>query len=341
MSKAKVQGWLIRLASQNHELKGQSMRHGFLLPGLNESSQVVRLDSSTELQVLHFHFFQDDEMVSFVFAWNKLESDWETVRKHLFGKFNIKAPENESATDARFLLCSGNEDECSKMASRFIRGSATLSHAKHMTLDRGVHLLTEPRGFACYTQQESNLKLLLSGNHDLNQFERSVMLFALGLAYRESMMGMMKRMGKALQALKVDPKGVSETYAGLSLMRESIVLFDAQYYFHSPVIPERQELFMIAKRFMEVLHVQPLHEEMTQQLHEVSLLADHKLEDIQQRHRETMLEHQQQAAVRHERKMNNLNLMLGLLALGLTSIDLLSHPPSEWMQAIKGWLALW
>jgi len=42
----------------------------------------------------------------------------------------------------------------------------------------------------------------------------------------------------------------------------------------------------------------------------------------------------------HERKMGRLNLMLGLVALLLTSVDLLSHPPSEWLVAIKDWLAL-
>jgi len=335
-----VKGWLVKLPFRADLPAGTAQKHGFLLPGLNDACRVDLLDTPNSLRLLHFQFFHGEQAVSFAFFWGDGGIDWESARKQVFGRYRIETKENESSSDARFMLCSGDENACAKEASRFIRGSETLAHEKGDGLDRGLHLLTEPRGFSCYSNEASTVNLMLSGAHDLNQFERFAMLFALGLAYREVLLNIIGQMGNALAELNQQDGDAAEAYTSLAKLRESVVLFDARYFFHAPVRPERQELFAVVQRFMCVLHVQPLHQEMADQLGEVSRLADHKLETMQQTHREAMLTHQQQSAVRHERKMGRLNITITLVALFLAAIDLLTHSPSEWMLAIKGWLAL-
>ncbi len=171
-------------------------------------------------------------------------------------------------------------------------------------------------------------------------FERFAMLFALGLAYRKIFLSIIERMGSRLNKLETQDGDATQMYAGLATLRKSIVMFDARHYFQTPVCPAAQELFVVVQQFMHALHVHPLHEEMAHQLGEVSRLADHNLETIQQLHREALLKHQQQAAARHEHKMGRLNIMLAVIALLLTTVDLLSHPPSEWMAAMTGWANL-
>lgn len=278
--------------------------------------------------------------MDFALVWSDHETCWKDARKHLFGCFKIKAGESEAATAARFILCSGNERKCSKAGSMFIRGSTTLAHEDAVMLDRGLHLLTEPRGFACYASDAKAMSLMLSSSHDLNQFERFAMLFGLGLAYRSIFLSIIEKMGTALRKLEIQDGDAVQMYASLAALREAIVMFDARHYFQVPVSPEKQELFMVVQQFMHALHVHPLHEEMAYQLGEVSRLADHKLETIQQQHREAMLSHQQQAAARHDQKMGRLNIMLAVVALLLTAVDMLSHPPSEWWNALSGWLSL-
>lgn len=316
------------------------MSHKFLLPGLKEACHITRMETSDSFHVLHLQFFPHQQTVDFMFVWGDQGTSWKSVRKYLFGRYKIKTDAEEKTTAARFILCAGDEHKCSKKSSNFIRGSETLAHEKAYELDRGVHLLTEPRGFSCYSNDAKAVNLMLSSKHDLNQFERFAMLFALGLAYREVLLETIGQMGNALTELDQQDSDAAQTYTSLAKLRESVVLFDARHFFHAPVRPERQELFVVVQQFMRVLHIQPLHQEMADQLGEVSRLADHKLEAIQQAHRETLLVHQQQAAVRHERKMGKLNVMLALVALLLTTVDLLSHSPSEWMLAIQGWLAL-
>jgi len=336
-----AKAWLIKIPKSLGDIAGKKLTHEFLLPGLNEACRVEPVRTVNGLRVLMFHFFHDVEAVSYALVRGDGSATWEYSRKQIYAQSGIEAPQNESATDARFILCAGDEISCAKEGSNFIRQSKTLNHQKSIALDRGVHLLTEPRGFACYSGRASDVNLMLSGAHDLNQFERFVLLFALGMAYREVMLRIIKNMGDTLISLNTQSDDDIQIYNKLSALRESIVVFDAQYYFQLPVHPEKQELFLVVQQFMDVLHVHPLHAEMAHQLGEVSRLTDHKLEVIQAAHRDAMLNHQQQAVVRHEQKMNLLNLMLAGIAIILTTVDLLSHPPGEWSAAIKGWMALW
>lgn len=337
--KKMAKGWLVKLPANFELTAGHGLKHSFLLPGLNDACRVDQIANMNGVRFLRLQFFYAEQAVSFAFIWGDGDIDWQGARKQVFGQYDINQ-EDESRTDARFMLCSGDESTCAKEASRFIRGSETIAPETETCLDLGLHLLTEARGLACYSKEASTVNLMISGVHGLNQFERFAILFALGLAYRQVLMKTIALMGDALTKFDQPDGDVAHLYAGLSTLRESVLMFDARHYFHLPVRPDKQELFTVMQQFMDALHVQPLHEEMSHQVLGVSRLADHKLETLQQAHREAMLFHQQQAADRHDRKVGRLNLTIALAVLFLGTIDLLTHSPSEWMGAIKVWLTL-
>jgi len=202
-----AKGWLVSLADWEGEVNGEHLIHKFLLPGLREACHMTRVKSSADYQLLHLQFFQGLDTVNFIFIQADGSETWENAKKKVSRQYKMYMQQNEQFVAARFILCVGDEVQCAKQGSKFIRDSETLAHNEAMTLNRGIHLLSEPRGFACYASDQKDVNLMLSNHRGINQFERFVLLFALGLAYRGVILSIIKLMGDSLNQLQLSDGG--------------------------------------------------------------------------------------------------------------------------------------
>lgn len=297
----------------------------FLLPGLADATTAETLRAGNGLQVARIHYFKSNAKlaVTTYFVWLEHIEDaacsWGDVSDRLFHRLGLKTPKQESDTLGRVRMVEGSARDCARLVSQAIRGSETLHHDSALQLDRGAFLLAEPRGFACYGD---NVKL-----PDADQFMRFALLFGLAHAYRRVMLKWIRGMGEVLadvDAKRVNPAGA---YQALADLREKVAMFDARCYFSNPVSPDRHELFTVMECFMDRLNVHALHEEMAQQLREVSSLAHQKLEAMQQA-----------AAEQQQRNAERLNFRLAFLGIVLALLDLLSHSPEEWVHVLQDWM---
>ncbi|WP_308388541.1 hypothetical protein [Acidithiobacillus sp. AMEEHan] len=153
---------------------------------------------------------------------------------------------------------SGPTDEQSSLASKWLRGSATLTIESHEKLGDGLWLAVDGAALSVVCQHQ-------------HRFERFVILLALACAYQQRIQALIVKMAE-WDGL---PKELSR------LIRLSAE-FNARHYFRYPVLMDRKELPLVWDLIAERMRLAQINQEFLDQLQ-----ALHKLVAANERDKET------------------------------------------------------